>query len=163
MISKRTWRVYSCMLVHRICLYFSFFFCARSLTQVVVDLWFKILKYFTKWRSSWRLFELNRRIISPLQDDMICPSLVLICSAPWIVCFFIYASLSLCHSPRHDSRRRSLLILVSSHSDTHTTSMGTWYAAGATKSWLHSSSWSKSFTLIKKISTQPIFSIWMRR
>ena len=36
-ISERVWRVYSCMLAHWICLYFSLFFCAQTLTLVAVD------------------------------------------------------------------------------------------------------------------------------
>ena len=44
----------------------------------------------------------------------------------------LYLCLSV--SPWHNSRRRSLLILVLSHSNTHY-SIGIWWGAGATKSW----------------------------
>ena len=73
----------------------------------------------TKWQSPWGIVEWNRRIILPLQDDMICPSVVIMGSDSWIFCLLICTPLSLFHSPRHDSRRRSLLMLVLSHSDTH--------------------------------------------
>ena len=73
----------------------------------------------TKWQSPWSIVDSNRRIILPLQDDMSCSSVVIICSDIWILYLFICSPLSLFHSPRHDSRRRSLLMLVLSHSDTH--------------------------------------------
>ena len=41
--------------------------------------------------------ELNRRIILPLQDDMICPSVVILCSESCILCLINCASLSLFH------------------------------------------------------------------
>ena len=85
-------------------------------------------------------------------------------------------------SPRHDSRRCSRSMLVLSHSDTHTTSIGVWpiagatkrvnsraahrgmwHSAGATRSWLHSRTEKKSFAKIKKVSTQTELSIWMIR
>ena len=50
---------------------------------------------------------------------MICPSVVIICSDSWILCLLIWTTPSLFHSPRHDTRRRSLLMLVLSHSNTH--------------------------------------------
>ena len=78
----------------------------------------------TKWQSSWRIVELNTRTILSLQDDMICPSVMIICSDSWIFCLLIWTPLSLSHSPRHKSRRRSLLMLMLSHSDSHTTSQG---------------------------------------
>ena len=43
-------------------------------------------------------------------------------------------------------------MLVLSHSDTHTTSMGIWDGAGATKSWLHSGTLKKVFCPDKKKS-----------
>ena len=52
---------------------------------------------------------------------------------------------------------------VWSFSRTLTTSIGIWHCAGATKSCLHSPRWSKSSVVIKKVSTQPKFSIWMIR
>ena len=70
----------------------------------------------TKWQSPWRIGQLNRRIILP-------------CTMTWFALqwwsfaqtlgYFTCAFLSLFHSARHDSRRRSLLMLVLSHSDTH--------------------------------------------
>ena len=42
-------------------------------------------------------------------------------------------------------------------------SVGIWHGAGATRSWLHSPSWSKSFGQINRISTQNKFSIQMIR
>ena len=81
---------------------------------------------FSKWKNSstkrqspWSIVELNRTIILPLPDDMICPSVAITCSDSRILCQFIETLLSLFHSPRHDSRRRSRLMLVLSHSDTH--------------------------------------------
>ena len=41
-ISGRVWRVFQCMLVHRICLYFL---CSRTLIQVVLDVSFKIEEF----------------------------------------------------------------------------------------------------------------------
>ena len=49
----------------------------------------------TKWQSPWRIVELNRRIILPLQDDVICPSVVIIFSDSWIFCLLIWTPLSL--------------------------------------------------------------------
>ena len=66
-----------------------------------------------------RIESLYGIIILPLRDDMICPSVVIICSESWIFCLLIWTPLSLVHSPRHNSRRRSLLMLLLSHSDTH--------------------------------------------
>ena len=88
-------------------------------------LWLFLIRYSklenssTKWLSCWRIVELNRRIILPLPEDMICPSVVIICSDSWVLCLLICIPLSLFHSPRHDSRRRSLFMRVLSHSDTH--------------------------------------------
>ena len=73
----------------------------------------------TKWQSPWRIVEANRKIILFWQDDMVCPSVMIICSDSWILRLFICTRLSLFHSPRHDPRGRSLLMLVLSHSDTH--------------------------------------------
>ena len=80
---------------------------------------------------------------------------------------FIHSLYAFC--PRHNTRRRSLSMLVLSHSDTHTTAMGIWngtgatkvvtspaahrgiwHSAGATKSWLHWPMRSKSFAVIEK-------------
>ena len=66
----------------------------------------------------WFIVVQNWRIVLRLQDD-ICPSVVIICSDSWMFFLLLWASLSLFHSPRHNSRRRSLLMLVLSHSDTH--------------------------------------------
>ena len=55
-------------------------------------------------------------------------------------------------------------MLVLSHSDTHTTSMGIWDGAGATKSWLHSGTLKKVFCPDKKKSQlKRNFSIGMMR
>ena len=79
----------------------------------VLERWFwsllirgsKLKNSSTKWQSPWRIVQLNRRIILSLQDDMICPSVMIICSYTWIFCLFICASLSLFHSPRHNSKK----------------------------------------------------------
>ena len=47
-ISGRVRRVYPCMLVHWICIYFSVFLCNRTLTVVVVDSSFKIEEFLHK-------------------------------------------------------------------------------------------------------------------
>ena len=91
-----------------------------TLTLVVVDSSsFTIEEFVHKMAISWKNVELNRTIILTLQDRMICPSVVLFCSDSWIFCLLISTSLSLLHSPRHNSRRHSLFMRVLSHSDTH--------------------------------------------
>ena len=99
-----------------------------------------------KMAISLKNVELNRRLILSFQDDMICPSVVIICSGSWILYLIICASLSLltsciapfgrpstsveflhslipphyaCCCPRHNTLWRSLLMLVLSHSDPH--------------------------------------------
>ena len=52
----------------------------------------------TKCQSHWRIVQLNRRIVLPSQDDMICPPVVIICSDSWIYCLLICTPLSLCQS-----------------------------------------------------------------
>ena len=64
----------------------------------------------------------------PLQDDMIRPSVLIICSDSWIFCLLICTPLSLFHSPRNGSRRHSLFMRVPSPSDTHYLNRHTaWY------------------------------------
>ena len=92
---------------------------ARWLWSLLIHRGSKLKNSPTKWQSPWRIVELNRRIILPLLDDMISPSVVSICSDSWIYRLLIWTPLSLFHSPRHDSRRRSLSMLVLSHSNTH--------------------------------------------
>ena len=52
----------------------------------------------TKYQFPWRIVELNRRIILPLQDDMVCPSVLIICPDSWMFCLLICTPLSLLHS-----------------------------------------------------------------
>ena len=63
--------------------------------------------------------ELSSWVEEPLQDHMICRSVVIICSDSWLFCLLICIPLSLLHSSRRSTRRRPLLMLVLSHSDTH--------------------------------------------
>ena len=109
------------MLVYWSRLYFSLFLCTRTLTlssSLIRRRW-NLKNSSTKWQSPWRIVELNRRIFLPLPDGMICASVVIIYSDSAIFCLFICASLSLFNSPRHDYRRRSLLMLSLSHCDTY--------------------------------------------
>ena len=57
--------------------------------------------------------------IFPCKMTWLGPLMVIICSDFCPYCLFCCTSLSLFHSPRHDSRRRSLLMLVLFHSNTH--------------------------------------------
>ena len=101
-----------------ICLFLCF--SVWKLTLVVLSLSFKIEKFLHQMAiscsdlSSW-----TEKSCFPCKMTWLAPQLVIICSDSWIFCLFISSSLSLFHSPRHDSRRRSLLMLVLSHSDTH--------------------------------------------
>ena len=100
----------------------------------------------TKWQSFWRVDDLNRAIILPLPTDLIERPVLGICDDSWILPLIISplvplrplvalrpaltssirslhltipaASLSL-FCPEHNTRRRSLLMLVLSHSHTH--------------------------------------------
>ena len=94
---------------------FSLFLCTRTLIRRRS----KLKNSSTKWQSPYRIVKLNRRTIIPLQDDMICSSVMIIWSDSRVFCLLICTPLSRFHSPRHDSRRLSLLMLVLSHSDAH--------------------------------------------
>ena len=109
----------------------------------------KLKNSYTEWQSPWIIIELSRRIILSLQDGMICPSVVIIGSDSWIFCLFICTTLSLFHSPRHESRRRSLAQYWCSLTQTLATSIGILDAAGDTTSWFHSATLNKSCALAK--------------
>ena len=124
------------------------------------------------------MVDLNRRIILSLQDGMVGPSVVIICSESWIFCLLICTFLSLFHSSTATSfgsffilsLRLTIFLLYRSLLQSKTllqkafsldagvtkgvTSLaahrGTWHVAGATTFWLHSPSWSKSFASIQK-------------
>ena len=86
---------------------------------VVMASSFQIDKFLHIWQSSWRILELNRRIILSLQDEMICYSVLISCPDSLIFGLLICTPLPLFHSPRHNTRRRSLFMRVLSYSDTH--------------------------------------------
>ena len=106
---------------------FSLFLFTRTLT-----LWSLLLRRSrlknssTNWESRWTTVQLNRRIILPLRVALIQCSVLIINYKSWVVCLLICIPLSLFHNPPHNTRRRSLLMRVLSHSDTLTTSIGIW-------------------------------------
>ena len=59
----------------------------------------KLKNSFTKWQSPWRIIESNRRINLSLPDDLICPSVVIICSDSWIFSLLICTPLPLFQVP----------------------------------------------------------------
>ena len=98
-ISKRVWRVYLCMLVYWICLFFSFFLCTRTLTQVVVDSSsFKVEEFLHKMAisflelTSWTatiILLLRTGTWSSAQFSCICDdSWLLVCS----ICITVFSS-----------------------------------------------------------------------
>ena len=130
-----------------------------------VDSSFKIEELLHPMAISLNNCRVGQKNHSPLPNDTIWPSVVIICSDSWIFCLFICESvslfldcsvslvalrpriLSLSHSTslpllylrlpfslRHNCRRHSPSMLVLSLTLTHTTSMGIWHSAGATKS-----------------------------
>ena len=111
---------YPWVLVHWICLCFLLFLCTRMLTLVVVDSsWFKIEEFLNKMAISLKNCRVEQKNYSSIVRWHDLLSVVIICSDFWIFWLFIWTPLFLFHSPRHQSRRRSLLMLVLPHSDTH--------------------------------------------
>ena len=83
----------------------------------------------TKWQSPWSTVEWNRRIILPLPDDMICPSVMIICTDSWIFHLCIPVSL-----PQSKTRRQKAFSPnAGARTLTLTTSIGIWHSAGVTK------------------------------
>ena len=58
----------------------------------------EFLHWCTKWQSSRRSVELNRRIVLSLPDDVICSKVVIICAHSLIYCLIICACSCLFHS-----------------------------------------------------------------
>ena len=139
-ISERLWRVFQCMLAHRICLYLSVLLYSRTLTLFVVDSTsFKIEEFLHEMAISLkngRVEQENDCFLARWHDS---PWMVIVCSESWIFSLFICASVSLirrfiaaslyflhslilhhyaccisaCCSPKHNFRRRSLFMRVS--------------------------------------------------
>ena len=104
------------MLDNWICLRFSLFLCSRTMTLIIANSSLKIEEFFHKmeisldnWSESpffqWKMTWFSRHFFATTR-------------ALWCLA---YSSLHvcLCVSPRHNSRRRSLFMLVLSHFDTH--------------------------------------------
>ena len=61
----------------------------RWLRSLVIRRRPKVKHFYTNRQSPWRIVQLNRRITLSLQDEMIHPSVVIICSGSWISCLLI--------------------------------------------------------------------------
>ena len=120
LISERVCCGYPWMLVHWICLCFSLFLCTRTSTLVIVDSSsFKIEEFFHKMEiSCWELKIWIEESFFPCNMTWFALQLWSFVQNSWIFCLLICTLLPLCHSPRHDSWRHSVLMLVFSHSDT---------------------------------------------
>ena len=135
----------------------------------------------TKWQSPWRIVEWNRRIILSMPTDVIEHSVSSISSDSMLICLFISLLVPLrplvgLRPPSNSfilSFRLTMLAAVQNTTPegvpskcwcsltlTLATSMCTLDGAGATKSWFHSATLTKSFALAKKVSTQLKFCIW---
>jgi hypothetical protein len=101
-INPDDWKVrcgYSWMLVNWNGLFFLLFLGTRTPIQVAVDSSsLTIEESLPKWQSPWRIVDMNRTAILPLQDDRICPAVVMIWADSWIFCLIIRGSLSLFNS-----------------------------------------------------------------
>ena len=162
-MSERVCCGYPWMLVHRIFLRSALFLFTRTLTLLVIASSCKIEEFLHKMAISLKICRVEQKYHSFFAWYMVCPSVLSICSGSLLSSLFICSSLSLVLSSTAPfgrpsaSRKNSLFyyaccISLRSSQDTIsegvvskywcsliqtlTASIGIWYCASATKSWL---------------------------
>ena len=156
-------------------------FCHFRLTSSPVlaqPLFCKLKNSSTKWPSLWKIEVNNPSFYEKRLDLAVTSSQLLRLFAGFPIHHFISAYLSVQDTTPEDvlsscgcsltpTITTSIVIWHSAGSTKGETSpaahRGIWQGAGATKSWLHSGTLKKSFALIKKVSRQPKYSIWVIR